>query len=369
MDRRAHQPASGLRAGRGRSRRPAPAGRQKLVRRHDRVLRQSAGALVPQPSSGLRSGSGPPACPVPRPRTLRRRGHARPDRAERRSLRRQPAEAPRRPARDRGLPRCRSRPVHRRPRSSRAAHRAACPRFPADGCRLPFLTDFLAVAQAVLRGLLELRATLLSVAPAGAHDQKRRHARHGLRRQVVQRGQRREQVTETRTGARRERRRQAPADRQTSRSDRAERTTGCHPSIEERHLKERRRADSNRCTRLCRPLPNHSATAPPRHRSDPSVTPLGPPPLYLRQSNNRRPECISVAVSLRSLSSSFCWPGSSKTTNTGALPRAPVAFLAGPSGAFSTLRLWRTRSRSSAAYAAARRWTGATAPGIAHAVA
>src|SRR4026207_278238 len=26
----------------------------------------------------------------------------------------------------------------------------------------------------------------------------------------------------------------------------------------------RRRADSNRCTRLCRPLPNHSATAPER---------------------------------------------------------------------------------------------------------
>ena len=29
----------------------------------------------------------------------------------------------------------------------------------------------------------------------------------------------------------------------------------------------RRRADSNRCTRLCRPLPNHSATSPRRHRS------------------------------------------------------------------------------------------------------
>ena len=27
-------------------------------------------------------------------------------------------------------------------------------------------------------------------------------------------------------------------------------------------LKTRRRADSNRCTRLCRPLPNHSATSP-----------------------------------------------------------------------------------------------------------
>jgi len=91
--------------------------------------------------------------------------------------------------------------------------------------------------------------------------------------------------------------------------------------------------------------------------------------LYLRQSNNRRPECISVAVSLRSLSSSFCWPGSSKTTNTGALPRAPVPFFAALSEALSKLRRWRKRSRASAAYAAAQRWTGATAPGSAHAVA
>ena len=52
---------------------------------------------------------------------------------------------------------------------------------------------------------------------------------------------------------------------------------------------KRRRADSNRCTRLCRPLPNHSATAPPRHRSDPSVTPPGPAPLYWRQSNTGGP--------------------------------------------------------------------------------
>ena len=88
----------------------------------------------------------------------------------------------------------------------------------------------------------------------------------------------------------------------------------------------RRRADSNRCTRLCRPLPNHSATAPPRHRSDPSVTPPGPPPLYLRQSNNRGSECTSVAVSLRSLSSSFCWLGFSKTTNPGALHGRPLLF-------------------------------------------
>ena len=51
---------------------------------------------------------------------------------------------------------------------------------------------------------------------------------------------------------------------------------------------KRRRADSNRCTRLCRPLPNHSATAPPGHRSE-GVTASPPAPLYLRQLNTGGP--------------------------------------------------------------------------------
>ena len=43
---------------------------------------------------------------------------------------------------------------------------------------------------------------------------------------------------------------------------------GSRPAYDLRpDAQERRRADSNRCTRLCRPLPNHSATSPERHRS------------------------------------------------------------------------------------------------------
>jgi hypothetical protein len=52
--------------------------------------------------------------------------------------------------------------------------------------------------------------------------------------------------------------------------------------------------------------------------------------LYWRQSNNRGPECISVAVLLHSSLSSFCWLGFSKTTNPGAPPWGARCFSGGP---------------------------------------
>ena len=56
--------------------------------------------------------------------------------------------------------------------------------------------------------------------------------------------------------------------------------------------RRRRRPESNWCARLCRPLPNHSATAPSRaHRSETvlSVTGRAVPPLYLGQLHTGGP--------------------------------------------------------------------------------